>query len=211
MVAKWKRIQLQRCRAWILANPKATIAETMRATECSQGTINRIRKELIGANLLERFPHTPQSGPKSPLPLSEQREIAALSTDDLLKRAQQEADEAEAEAVLDDATPMTREFRRKKLEALIKHGAADHIIRANEAVERMEKADGSRDEIGPPPPQTLDDAVEQTTDIVEALMAWGGEDAVRKAVTRGMERYLESLKIDAVAQTAVDFKEAANV
>lgn len=186
---QWKKKKLERARVWVLANPRSSIAETMRATGVSQATISRIRKELIQAGLVEKFPHTPppQGSEANPVP-------STISTQELMSNA-------EAEAVIENWIPLEREERRRKLEALVRHGAADHVIRANEAIEKMDARDGSKEDIGPPAPQTLDDGIDQASDIVEALAAWGGEEAVKKAVTRGMERYFEDQKRQ---QTAAD-------
>lgn len=99
------------------------------------------------------------------------------------------APDPDAEAVLTGTTRMTREERRKRLESLVRAGAPDHIIRASKELEAMEKAEVKEVEVGPPPPQTLADAVAEVADIVEALAAWGGEGAVKEAVTRGLKYF----------------------
>lgn len=173
-----------RIRAWILANRTASIADTMKATGASQATISRLRKELIQAGLVEKFAHTPATS-RDPLDLNAP-ETPGVSTDELLTQ--------EAEAVIAGTWEGTRDQRRQKLMALIQHGGPDHIIRANNEVEKMDQRDATREDVGPPSPQTLDEGIDEVTDMIEALAEWGGEEAVKKAVVRGLERYKEEQK-----------------
>lgn len=176
-VPSFKKKQMVRARAWILEHPKASIAETMRATGLSQSSVSNIRRELIASGLQAERPHTP-----NPTPI-------ATSTEDLLK-----SEDPEVEGIIEGTIPMTREKRKAKLEALIEHGAPDHIIRANTALEQMERNDATKETVAPPAPETLDDAIVETADIIEALMAWGGEPAVKQAVNTGMSRFHEDQK-----------------
>lgn len=177
---------LERVKKWMLENPDASIAATMRATLATQGTVATIRAELIKDGLWSPRPHTNTRDRKT----QDAEAGPTQSTREILT-----ADQKEIERLLDGSAPLPREVRRKKLEALIVHGQPDHIIRANESIERMERQDVAPEDIGPPSPQSLDEAIEQTSDVIEALAAWGGEDAVRKAVTQGLERHAEDQKL----------------
>jgi hypothetical protein len=103
--------------------------------------------------------------------------------------------------VLEGTAPLSREQRLAKLYALVEHGAPDHVIRANNEIEKMLRQDKSGEEVGSPPPETLEDAIDQVSDMVEALMAWGGEEAVRTACVRGMERFAQDQKVVASLPT----------
>ena len=190
-----KRLMMERTRAWILANPSATIAQTMKATGASQSSISDIRRELLASGVIPQpFAHTPRKKQEEYLnPPPE-----GVQTTEQLLAANKDA----LENLLAGTAPLTREERRQKLEALVRVGAADHIIRANEAIEKMDLRDGSKEEIGTQPPQTLEDAIDQVSDMVEALMAWGGEEAVKTALSRGMARFYEDQKLIAKTITA---------
>ena len=174
-----------RIRSWVLANRLASIADTMKATGASQATVSRIRKELIQAGLVEKFAHTPATM-RDPDDTNAPPQVPGLSTDELLTQ--------EAEAVIEGLVPMDRDYRRRKLEALVAHGAADHVIRASKALEDMEQRDAIREDVGPTPPQSLEEGIDEATDIVEALADWGGEEAVKTAVVRGLARFKEEQK-----------------
>ena len=182
------RRRTEAARKWILDNPRATVGETMKATGISASTVNSIRRLLVANGIMPPYPGT--SRPRTSTPQTYEP-AGAITTPELLSR--QEA--RDIEAVLAGTAPLSRDERRKKLEALVRVGAPDHVIRANEAIEKMDQRDGMKEEIGPVPPSTLADGVDEVTDMIEALAMWGGEEAVQKAVTRGLERYYENQRL----------------
>lgn len=86
---------------------------------------------------------------------------------------------------------MTREERQRRLEELFRTGSPDHAIRANNELEKMNRASQTTDEGGPPAPLHLEDAISDVADMIEALAAWGGEEAVRQATTTGLARFFD--------------------
>lgn len=181
--APHKQRQMQRAREWMLKHPGASIADTMKATGISQSSVSDLRRNLKEAGLLGTYPHTP-----SPTVAVETSE-AASAAPHVIQSPPPLGSEEEVEAVITGTAQLTREQRRRKLDDLMKYGAPDHIIRANNAIEVMERQERAPDEIGPPPPQTLADGVRQIADMIEALAAWGGEGAVKEAVTMGLKHY----------------------
>lgn len=175
--------RVQNAEHWILNNPRATIAETMQHTGVSSGTVISLRKKLIEQGALLPFPHSKRK--EKP----EGAGIVAASTAELLK-AEKLLDSKEVEAVLEGTLPhLSKETRRRKLEALVLGGEPDHVIRAEKALRDIEKGEGTQEEVGSPPPQTLDEGINEVSDMIEALAYWGGEKAVKQAVTEGLKRY----------------------
>lgn len=181
----------EKARAWILANPTATIGETMKNTGASQGVVSDLRRELVQAGLVPPYLRGGGKGRKPTMGLKDPvltPENAPLTTEELMRQQREEFENR----VIEGLEPLSREERKKKLEAIVRAGTAEQIIRANEAIEKMDQRDGVKEEIGSPAPETLEEAIDDVTDVVEALMAWGGEDAVRIAMTRGIERFYEA-------------------
>lgn len=164
------------------------MSETVAACRVGIGTVQKVRKELIVLGLVPPFPNTRQRFLPGHDPTTDPppvlKKLKVTSTEELL------GDDTEIEDLLTGQAPLTREQRRAKLDLLFQHGGPDHMIRADKALRDMEKEEGSRNELGPIPPQTLEDGIMQVADMIEALQSWGGESAVKEAVTRGMENFL---------------------
>jgi len=171
--------QVHRARKWILRHPDASITDTISKTKVSAGTIARLRRELIDDGLMKPKPHTPGLQKYKPSP--------TLPPDEPSPQGD------EAEDILEGRLPMTREERRERLEKLVRTGGPDHVIRANNELEKMERSVQKVDDSGPPTPLTLEEAISDVADMIEALAAWGGEDAVRQATTTGLARFFEEV------------------
>lgn len=172
---KWKKDQISAGRKWIQDNPDASISQTMRATGLSAGSISKIRKELLTAGLQKRRPHTPSTP-------------AAQTTDQLLATPP-----PDAESVLAGVLPLTREQRYAKLHAIMSAGTPDQIIRANAEIEKMDRA--SQEEDALPTllaPGTLDEAIGDAADVIEAVLEWGGEDAAKQVFTLAHTRWRQT-------------------
>lgn len=173
--------QIKAARKWILEHPLASMRETLIATRVSAGTISNLRRDLIAEGHMTPFSHTPGSGKVKPL-----TEFAAPPAGD----PDQPNDESEDERVLTGDMPMTREERRARLEKLVRSDNPDHAIRANTAIEAMDRNTATADDYGPPAPLHLEDAELDVADMIEALAGWGGEESVRRAVELGLSRFL---------------------
>jgi hypothetical protein len=195
---------MMKAREWILAHPDASIEKTSRACEISLAAVSKLRKELHEANVLPPYPHSRQPAKEAEVDAAQ-----GITTDALLRPVHNGSNNRRSvvpegmgpdiEALLDGTANVDREYRVARLKQLIQVGGPDHIIRASQALEDMERRDGAKEEIGPLPPQTLQEAVADVADVVEALATWGGEPAVKEAVMLGMKRFNEAQK-EAVAE-----------
>lgn len=174
---------LERAEKWIIDHPGATIPETMINTKTSQGAIQRIRRRLILQGILPPHPRTTR--PAVPLAVT-------LAGDEVVKAyeaASQGDTPGSTDQIFTTLESIPREERRKILERILQTGLPSDVIRANEAIEKMDRAISVVIEEGPPAPLHLDDAISDITDMIEALAGWGGEEAVQKAVTAGLARF----------------------
>lgn len=188
-----RKKDIERAKKWILAHPKATISETMIATMLSFGSVANLRKKLITEGLISKFAHTPTKVQRDDL-----ERVVGLDDPPISTPSPLNPDVPNTNGDVFDRLPITPAERRQILEQLMRSGHPDHVIRANNELQKMDRALAAdkADDFGPPAPTTLEDAIVQVTDIIEALMAWGGEDAVRKATTDGMARFYSDGPID---------------
>lgn len=176
----WKRRMTDKARRWMLAHPTASIAQTMKATGLSDSSISKIRREFREHGLAAARPHTP----------------ATQSTEELLnagERPEPTAAPPNAEAILEGRVRMTRETRLVMLERIMRAGTPDQTIRANAEIERMERQSDEADEaLSLLAPGTLEEAISDTADVVEALLDWGGEEAAEAAFKRAHTRWRQT-------------------
>lgn len=136
---------------------------------------------------LTAYAHTPDA-PKPKIRTGLLRGLTEVLAEQ--RAAVEEAgDDDVADRVLTGRIPLTREQRQQALEELVRSGVPDHVIRANAALEQMARGDTTNEDIGPPAPSDLPSAVKEVADMIEALAAWGGEAAVKEAVTTGLARF----------------------
>jgi len=163
-------------RQYLLANPTASLAETVKATRASQRTVGRVRTELIHEGLIP-VPHVGR-------PRSLRNTSPAAPLEQNVPGAAEEQIRKDVEAAISGGKILTRDERRVMLSAFANHPLVPHASRiaALRELEALEPPQSQQ--LGPGEPLTRADRVQRAALVLAALEDIDGKDAVTEALAQ---------------------------
>ena len=159
-------------KAFILANPGATIREIVRSTRTAERTVSRVRQELIRTG---QIAPAPVGRPPSNVPEGEALDEEAIRRD------------IDAKIAAGTARVLTREERRLRLSEFANHPRVPTQARIA-ALKELEATEPPAEEqkLGPGAPLTRADRVQRAALVVEALVDIDGIEAFREMCARSL-------------------------
>jgi len=154
-------------KAFILANPGATLREVSKATRSSEKTVSNVRATLLRAGMI------------APAPTGRPPVTEETDAEEQIRR------DIDAAIASGTAKILTRDERRQRLSQYADHPKVPHAAKIA-ALRELEATEPSEQEqkLGPGVPLTTEERVHRVALMIEALVDIDGKEALRDAITK---------------------------